>query len=138
MSMRQTGSELVAVVDDDASLRTAIRSLLRSLAFRVVVFASADELLSSDHLDAIGCLIVDVRMPGKTGIELQRQLLAAGRRCPMVFISAHDDETARREALARGAIAFLRKPFTEEALVNAVRSALAGRGEGSEGSGGTP
>lgn len=131
VSMRQTGSQLVAVVDDDTSVRTAIRSLLRSLTFSVVVFASADELLSSGRLDEIGCLILDVRMPGKTGIELQRELLATGRACPIVFISAHDEDTARREALARGAIAFLRKPFAEEALVGAVRSALGGKGGGS-------
>lgn len=116
---------VIGVVDDDESVRLAIRSLLHSLGFTVEMFASAEDLLGSARLDDIACLIVDVRLPGMSGLDLQRQLLAAKRELPMIFISAHDDPVARRQARAAGALAFLRKPFAEKALIDAVRFGLA-------------
>jgi FixJ family two-component response regulator len=115
---------VIGVVDDDESVRLAIRSLLHSLGFKVEMFASAEDLLGSARLDDIACLTIDVRLPGMSGLDLQRQLLAAKRELPMIFISAHDDPVARRQAVAAGALAFLRKPFSEKALIDAVRSGL--------------
>jgi FixJ family two-component response regulator len=115
---------VIGVVDDDEPVRIAIGSLLRSLGFEVAMFGSAEELLASPRLDDIACLIVDVRLAGVSGLDLQRQLLAAKRELPMIFISAHDDPVARRQALTAGALAFLRKPFSEKALIDAVHSGL--------------
>jgi len=115
---------VIGIVDDDESVRMAIRSLLRSLGFKVEIFGSAEDLLGSARLDDIACLIVDVRLPGMSGLDLQRQLLAANREFSMIFISAHDDPVARRHAITAGALAFLRKPFSEKALTDAIRSGL--------------
>ena len=115
---------IVGIVDDEESVRMAIRSLLRSLGFKVETFGSAEDLLGSARLDDIACLIVDLRLPGMTGVDLQRQLLAAKRELPMVFISAHDDPVAQQQARTAGALAFLRKPFSEKALIDAIRSGL--------------
>ena len=114
---------IVGIVDDE-SVRMAIRGLLRSLGFKVETFGSAEDLLGSARLDDIACLIVDLRLPGMSGVDLQRQLLAAKRELPMVFISAHDDPVAQQQALTAGALAFLRKPFSEKALIDAIRSGL--------------
>jgi len=124
--MSQTPSEdrIIGVVDDAESVRLAIRSLLRSLGFQVEMFDSGEDLLGSARLDDIACLIVDMRLPGMSGLDLQRQLLAAKRELPMIFVSAHDDPVARQQALTAGALAFLRKPFSEKALIEAVRSGL--------------
>lgn len=119
---------IVAVVDDDESVRDALSSLLRSLGFAVAVFASAGEVLAWPGLGATGCLIADVRMPDIDGLELQRQLQARPRAAPMIFITAHADPEAEQRARAAGAVAFLRKPFEEPALVEAVRTALAAGG----------
>ena len=115
---------IVGIVDDDESVRMAIRSLLRSLGFKVETFGSAEDLLGSARLDDIACLIVDLRLPGMSGVDLQRQLLAAKRELPMVFVSAHDDPVAQQQALTAGALAFLREPFSEKALIDAIRSGL--------------
>jgi|SRR6185436_10745941 len=129
--MAQTSHEsIIAVVDDDESVRTAIRSLLRSLGFTVETFGSAEGFLGSAPLEDIVSLIVDVRLPGMSGLDLQHRLLAAGGGLPMVFISAHDDPVVRRRALAAGAVEFLHKPFSEKALTDAVHSALSRGGGG--------
>src|SRR5437868_2156342 len=94
------------------------------MGFPVNIFASAEEFLHSDYLHDTNCLIVDVRMPGMNGIELHRQLVASHRKIPVIFITAHGDEEARMRALRDGAIAYLSKPFSEDALLNAVYSAL--------------
>src|SRR5262249_43347055 len=91
---------------------------------------SAEDLLGSARLDDIACLVVDLRLPGMNGVELQRQLLAAKRELPMVFVSAHGDPVAQRQALTAGALAFLPKPFSEKALIDTIRSGLS-RSEGS-------
>jgi FixJ family two-component response regulator len=90
----------------------------------VEAFASAEELLKSDRLRDTRCLILDVRMPGMNGIELQRRLVAGHCDIPVIFITAHGDEAARSQALKDGAVDYLLKPFTEEALLNAIHAAL--------------
>jgi FixJ family two-component response regulator len=123
-NVKVTEPPLISVVDDDESVREAIESLLKSVGMRVAVLASAEEFLSSPHLEVTDCLILDVRMPGMNGLELQRQLSAANSRIPVIFITAHGDEEARAQALAAGAVAFLHKPFSEEALLSAIEIAL--------------
>ena len=115
---------LISVVDDDDSVRESLRGLIRSVGFAVKVFASAEEFLNSDHLRNTHCLILDVRMPGMNGLELQRQLAASDRKIPIIFITAHGDEEVRSRALNGGAVDYLLKPFSEEALLNAIDAAL--------------
>jgi len=114
----------IAVVDDDESVRDALRSLLKSVGFKAEAFASAAELLNSGQLLGLACLILDVRMPGMSGIELQDRLTASHDGVPIIFISAHADEEARARALASGAIAFLVKPFSDKALLDAIDVAV--------------
>ena len=115
---------LISIVDDDESIREAIQSLLRSVGFKVETFASAEQFLQSDQIENTACLILDVRMPGMSGLELQRRLKATQCRIPIVFVTAHGDEEARSRALQEGAVEFLLKPFSEEALLNAIQVAL--------------
>jgi FixJ family two-component response regulator len=114
----------ISVVDDDDSIRESLRGLIRSIGFSANVFASAEEFLNSDQLHNTNCLILDVRMPGMNGIELQRHLTVSGCEVPVIFITAHGDEEARSRALRDGAIAYLFKPFSEDALLSAVHTAL--------------
>jgi FixJ family two-component response regulator len=98
--------------------------LLRSVRFVVAVFASAEEFLSSGRARETDCLILDVRMPGMSGLELQRHLVASHPQMPVIFITAHGDEELRSRALKDGAVDYLLKPFSEKALLNAVQTAL--------------
>jgi FixJ family two-component response regulator len=118
------GVPLIAIVDDDDSLRKSLDNLLRSVGFRTQGFSSAEAFLSSQHVHDTACLILDVRMPGMSGLELQRQLVATNWRIPIIFVTAHVDDDARAQALAAGAVDFLYKPFREEALLNAIETAL--------------
>ncbi|MGA2248103.1 MAG: response regulator [Verrucomicrobiota bacterium] len=111
-------------MDDDQSIREATTSLLKSNGFRTEVFASAEEFLESPHLPETRCLILDVQMPKMNGLELQRRLRAENRRIPIIFITAHGDQKTRNEAMRAGAIDFLTKPFSEEALLVSIKSAL--------------
>ncbi len=113
----------ISVVDDDVSMRQAIRGLLKSAGFHAEVFASAEEVLKSGRLSGTACLILDVRMPGMSGIELQERLIASGRMVPIIFITAHADEEERARALERGAVDCLQKPFTDDALLDAIAKA---------------
>jgi FixJ family two-component response regulator len=115
---------LISIVDDDESVREALWGLVRSVGFAVSTFASAEEFVNSDQLGNADCLILDVAMPGMSGIELQRQLVADHNAVPVIFITAHEDEGIRAQALRGGAEAVLIKPFSEEALLNAIHSAL--------------
>ena len=115
---------IISVVDDDDSVRESLQCLIRSFGFTVEAFASAEEFLASDRLRDARCLILDVRMPGMNGIELQRRLAASHREIPVIFITAHGDEAARSQALRDGAVGYLLKPFTEEALLSAIHAAL--------------
>jgi two-component system response regulator FixJ len=115
---------IVSIVDDDASLRAALKGLLRSAGLLVEVFASAEEFLASGQLAGTACLVLDVRMPGISGLELQAQLIASRKIVPIIFITAHGDEDARSQALDAGAIDFLQKPFSDEALLNAIAQVI--------------
>jgi FixJ family two-component response regulator len=124
-------SELVriSVVDDDESIREAINDLLDCVGLRVEVFGSAEDFLNSEDLHDTACLILDVRMPGMSGLELQGHLNAAGFHIPIIFISAHDDGEAKSRALGAGAVDFLRKPFSEDALLSAINTSLNTHGD---------
>jgi FixJ family two-component response regulator len=126
MSANVKGFEktLVCVVDDDFLARESTTRLLRSFKFNVKALASAEEFLNSDCLAETACLILDVRMPGMSGLELQRQLAVSNSDLPIIFITAHEDEDQRRQALEAGAVAFLYKPLYGEALLNAIDTAL--------------
>jgi FixJ family two-component response regulator len=119
-----TKTPLISVVDDDDSVRESLRALLRSVRFAVDVFASAEEFLSSSRVPETDCLILDVRMPGMGGLELQRRLVGSHPSVPVIFITAHGDEDLRSRALKGGAVDYLLKPFSEEALLSAVKTAL--------------
>jgi FixJ family two-component response regulator len=114
----------ISVVDDDASIREALKSLMRSIRFDVDAFASAEEFLASGRFNDTACLILDVYMPGMNGFELQDRLNIDGRGIPIIFITAHADETSRQRALKAGAIDLLGKPVRREALFKAIRSAI--------------
>src|SRR5687768_16172922 len=100
---------LISIVDDDDSLRRSLGNLLRSLGFRVQEFASAQAFIGSQNARETACLILDVRMPGMNGLDLQRHIAASGWRVPIVFITSHADDDARTRALAAGAVGFLSK-----------------------------
>src|SRR3989441_10068475 len=122
MSERYAG--MVSVVDDDASLRRSVRNLLMSVGFRVQAFASAEEFLESPQRANTGCLVLDLRMAGMNGLDLLKHLRATGSQIPVVILTAHGDDEARRQSLEAGAVAFLGKPFRGDALLDAVRTAL--------------
>lgn len=115
---------LISVVDDDDSVRVALKSLIDSVGFRAEVFGSGEEFLNSPLISQTDCLIADVRMPGMSGLELQDRLNAANLSIPVVFISAHDDGEARARGLRAGAVDFLKKPFSEDALLGAIAAGL--------------
>jgi FixJ family two-component response regulator len=115
---------LISVIDDDDSVRESLQCLIRSFGFAVEAFASAEEFLNSYSFPDTRCLILDVRMPGMSGLELQRRLAAEFREIPVIFITAHGDGAARSQALKNGAVDYLLKPFREEALLQAIHAAL--------------
>ena len=115
---------VVAIVDDDASVRVSTRRLLRWSGLRAEAFGSAEEFLRSEFLGQTSCLVLDVRMPGMDGLELQRRLTEIGQRIPIVFLSARASEEEEKRALRAGAAGFLRKPVSKEALLSAIESVL--------------
>jgi FixJ family two-component response regulator len=127
------GTPLVAVVDDDLSVRQSTCRLIRSFGFGAEAFASGAEFLSSGRTDATACAILDMRMPGMDGLELQRQLARSHPQMPIVFLSAHASDDEERQALQAGAAAFFRKPVAKDALLGALRSALKVSGKTSTG-----
>ena len=120
----KAGDATVFVVDDDYSIRRSLKRLLESAAFNVETFSSADDFLSYRRRDVLGCLILDVRMPGVGGLELQRQLAETGSELPIIFITAYADEEVEARARKAGARAFLTKPLDDEVLLEAVREAF--------------
>jgi CheY-like chemotaxis protein len=122
--VKKTELPLISIVDDDESVREAVESLLGSVGYKTEVFSSAEGFLNSGVLHDTDCLVVDVRMPGMSGLELQRLLNIADYRVPIIFISAHDDGGARTRGLQAGAVAFLQKPFSEDALLRAISASL--------------
>ena len=115
---------LISIIDDDDALRRSLENLVRSVGLRAQGFSSAEAFLSSNHRPETRCLVLDVRMPGMSGPELQRQMAVANSHIPIIFITAHEDDSQRSQALEAGAVAFLHKPFYEEELLNAIDAAL--------------
>ncbi len=122
--MGKSDRPVISVVDDDESLRRSLSNLLRSVGFGVETFASADEFLRSAQRENTGCLVLDLQMPGMSGLDLLRQLAFRDSRIRVVILTAHGDEETRRRSLQAGAVAFLDKPFHSDALLDAVRAAV--------------
>ena len=120
----QRNTKLVAIVDDDDSIRSALQGLLKAVGVLSQAFVSAEEFLESGQQHRAACLITDIRMPGISGLELQARLNAERCRIPTIFITAHGDAQMRMQALRAGAVEFLAKPFDDEALLKTVRAAL--------------
>ena len=116
--------EMVFVIDDDESIREALRSLIRSVGLKVQTFASAHEFLASSRPDVPACLILDVRMPGLSGLDLQRELAEADIHIPIIFITGHGDIPMSVRAMKAGAVEFLTKPFRDQDLLDAIQQAL--------------
>lgn len=116
---------LVSVVDDDESVRESLPDLLQEFGFAVQVFSTAEAFLASDRIGQSECLIVDIAMPGMTGLDLQRELRLRGDEVPIIFITAFRDEAVRAHVLAEGATECLFKPFSDTALLAALRAARA-------------
>ena len=115
---------LVSVVDDDESVRESLPDLLRELGFAVRAFSSAEEFLASDAFGLTRCLILDIAMPGMSGPELQQELKLRRQEIPIIFITAHGDETLRPRVIQQGAVECLFKPFSDTALLGALNAAL--------------
>jgi len=115
---------LISVVDDDESMREAIRGLMKSLGYTAEAFASAEEFLNSRQAPRTSCLIADVQMPGMTGIELHRHLIASGNTIPTILITAYPDDSIRASAIQDGVVGYLSKPFDENDLLACIRSSL--------------
>jgi FixJ family two-component response regulator len=118
------GARRISIVDDDASIREALQSLMRSVQYNVEAFASAEEFLASERVNDTSCLILDVYLPGMSGFELQNRLNADRRSIPIIFITAHADEASRDRALKSGAVEMLGKPVRREPLFRAIQSAI--------------
>src|SRR5262245_21236137 len=121
---RRVSERMVAIVDDDESLRRSVRNLLASVGLRAEAFASAEDSLQSTRRQNTGCVVLDLRMPGMGGVDLLRHLATSGCRVPVIVLTAHSDDEARERTLRAGAVAFLGKPFHGPALLGAVRKAL--------------
>jgi len=115
---------MVAIVDDDDLMRSALEGLLKAVGLPAQAFGSAEEFLKSGQQRRAACLITDIRMPGMSGLELQAKLNAEACRIPIIFITAHGDEKMRMQALRAGAVEFMAKPFDDEVLLESVRAAL--------------
>src|ERR1700730_569073 len=124
MNPIKTKTKLVAIVDDDDLMRSALQGLLKAVGLPAAAFASAEEFLTSEQKQHIACLIADIRMPGMSGLDLQAKLNAERCRIPTIFITAHGDEKMRMQALRAGAREFMAKPFDDEILLESVRAAL--------------
>jgi RNA polymerase sigma factor (sigma-70 family) len=124
LSLMTEQSPIVFVVDDDASIRDALRSLIRSVGLRVEIFASPSEFLQGKRPDAPSCLVLDVRLPGKGGFDLQRELADANIHIPIIFITGHGDIPMSVRAMKAGAVEFLTKPFRDQDLLDAIQVGL--------------
>jgi len=115
---------LLSVVDDDESVRESLPDLLREFGFAAQAFSSGQDFLSSEYVEETRCLILDIAMPGMTGLDLQQELKRRGQKIPIVFITGQKDEGIRKQAFKQGAVKFLYKPFSDTALLDAVNAAL--------------
>jgi FixJ family two-component response regulator len=122
--MAPTDRPLVAIVDDDQLFRRSIERLVRSAGFNVATFGSAEEFLDSADLDRAACVILDMRLPGMNGLDLQQRLIARATPIPIVFVSAHGEAALRDKAIRAGAIAFLNKPFDNSTLLDALTRSI--------------
>jgi FixJ family two-component response regulator len=120
---------LISIVDDDESIRESTKGLVRSLGYEAATFASAEEFLQSGRVDNTSCLIADVQMPGLSGVDLQRGLIAQGVLTPMIFITAFPEEETRARVMRAGALGYLSKPFSEESLLKCLDIALGNSGD---------
>lgn len=116
--------ETIVVVEDDAGMSKAIERLLRAAGFQPVCFASAEAVLGTDTVKDAACLVLDIHLPGLSGFALRRRLAALGHEPPVIFITAHDETSTRVEAKALGCVAYLRKPFDGQAMLEAIRLGL--------------
>ena len=116
--------KLVAIIDDNQSVRISLKELMRAVGLPALAFGHAEEFLACDLKHEIACLILDMRLPGMSGLELQSKLNAENYRIPIIFITAHGDEKVRMRALRAGAVEFLTKPYDDEVLLQSVRAAL--------------
>ena len=124
MKNQSLTESVVFVVDDDASVRDSLGSLFRSVGLRVELFGSADEFLQGQHPDAPCCLVLDVRLPGLSGLEFQTELIRTGKNVPIIFLTGHGDIPMTVQAMKSGAVEFLTKPCRHQDLLDAVRRAL--------------
>ncbi|MCC8935690.1 response regulator [Bradyrhizobium sp. Arg68] len=118
-------AHLISIVDDDPSMRTAIGGLVRAMGYDAHEFASAEEFLASEDLGSFACTITDIQMPGMNGFELKRQLITLDRSLPVIMITARTEPGLEQQAMASGAMCFLRKPITAETLMSCLEKALA-------------
>ena len=122
--MQPTESPLVAIVDDDELFRRSIERLVRSAGFRVETFGSAEDFLERGDLDRTACAILDMKLPGMNGLDLQQRLITRPTPIPIVFVSAHDEAMMQANALRAGAVAFLKKPFDNSTLLDALSRSI--------------
>ena len=116
----------VYVVDDDESIRKALKRLLRSMGYHAVAFESAEDFMEATSCRGEGCLVLDIRLPGMTGLDLQEKLASSGVKYPVIFMTAHDNPQWQERAKKAGAVAYLRKPFDEQSLLGAIQLACQG------------
>ena len=114
----------ISIIDDDPIVREAIADLVQSLGYEAATFESAEQFLASGAVAETSCLITDLQMPGQSGLELQKQLLAEGHRTPVIFVTAFPEEKFRNRAMTAGAVAFLSKPFRDDTLIDCVKNTL--------------
>ncbi|MGH9742278.1 MAG: response regulator [Candidatus Acidiferrum sp.] len=117
---------LVVVVDDDESVRESLPDLLKEFGFAVLAFSSAEEFLASGSIDRLDCMVLDVAMPGMSGVDLQKEIKNRGHKIPIIFITAQKDESIRKRVLEQGAVDILLKPFSDTALREALFKAIGG------------
>jgi FixJ family two-component response regulator len=117
-------AHVISIIDDDPSVREATQCLVRSLGHTARVFSSAEEYLESGGVLRCACLITDLHMPGMSGADLQDRLIAEGHRVPMIFVTAYFEERVRARVMDAGALGFLRKPFSDESLIECIDKAL--------------
>jgi len=115
---------VIAIVDDDESVRVGMSGMVESFGFSVGQFGSADEFLQSERVDRTACLILDIQMPGTSGLELHKQLMSSGRRIPTIFVTAFPDARVRDRAMRAGAVCCLAKPFGKDDLLDCIHAAL--------------
>jgi FixJ family two-component response regulator len=123
-SPTETARFTVCIVDDDTSLLRALQRLVTAAGFRAAAFLSAEAFLASDYRAGCGCLVLDVNLGGLSGFDLHERLIADGVPVPVIFITAHDDIVTRERARAAGAVAYLRKPFDDDLLIEAIRGVV--------------